>query len=114
MPYLSIHTNVEISQEARPAFLKKASEAAAKALGKPESYVMVSLAAGQPMMFAGSNAPLAYLQLKSLGLPHDATSELSAALCAFMHDELGIESERIYIEFSGPERHMWGWKGATF
>jgi len=114
MPYFSIQTNVGISQEEQPAFLRKASKAAASALGKPESYVMVNLEAGRPMMFAGSDAPLAYLQLRSLGLPAEATGKLSATLCGFIEDELGIAPGRVYIEFSGPERHMWGWDGGTF
>ncbi|MFQ5581556.1 MAG: phenylpyruvate tautomerase MIF-related protein [Mariprofundaceae bacterium] len=114
MPYLNIHTNVAICADKQAEFLKKASETAADALGKPESYVMVALQAGEPMLFAGSDAPLAYLQLKSLGMPADATDELSAALCHFMERELGIEQGRVYIEFAGPERHMWGWNGGTF
>jgi len=28
--------------------------------------------------------------------------------------QLGIDESRVYIEFSNPERHMWGWNGATF
>lgn len=114
MPFLSIETNVDVSGEQRAALLKRASAKAAEALGKPESYVMVSLAAGRPMLFAGSDAPLAYLQLRSLGLPGEATGRLSATLCRFVEDELGIPSGRVYIEFSGPERHMWGWDGGTF
>ena len=114
MPYLSIHTNVYIPEDQQTPFLKKASRTVADALGKPEKYVMVSLLDGQPMLFSGGNEPLAYLQLKSLGMPHDATDELSAALCGFMEDELGIEPGRVYIEFAGPERHMWGWDGGTF
>lgn len=114
MPYLNIHTNVSIPEDKRGGFLKKASETVAEALGKPESYVMVALQEGEPMLFAGSDAPLAYLQLKSLGMPAEATDELSAILCRFMEDELGIEQGRVYIEFAGPERHMWGWDGGTF
>jgi phenylpyruvate tautomerase len=114
MPYFSIQTNVDILEGEQAAFLQKASATAATALGKPERYVMVSLEACRPMMFAGSDAPLAYLQLSSLGMPADATSELSAALCGFMEQELNIAPCRVYIEFSGPERHMWGWDGGTF
>lgn len=114
MPYLNIHTNVAMAQDQHGSLLKKASALTAKALGKPEGYVMVELDCGRPMLFAGTDEPAAYLQLKSLGLPHDATGELSAALSAFMHKELGIDPARIYIEFASPERRMWGWKGATF
>ena len=66
------------------------------------------------MAFAGSEAPAAYLELKSIGLPGERTGELSKALCEMIHDEFGINPERIYIEFSDAPCHMWGWNGATF
>ncbi len=112
MPYIHVHTNVDVADE--QAFLKRCSATAAKALGKPESYVMVNLSHGKPMLFAGSDAPLAYIELKSLGLPGEATSDLSATLCTMLEDALGIEPGRVYIEFLSPERHMWGWDGGTF
>jgi len=83
-------------------------------LGKPESYVMVHLDAGAAVRFAGSSEPAAYVQLKSLGLPEAQTAAYSAKLCNLLQAELGIGAGRTYIEFSGPERHMWGWNGSTF
>ncbi|OIO69050.1 MAG: hypothetical protein COW19_04320 [Zetaproteobacteria bacterium CG12_big_fil_rev_8_21_14_0_65_55_1124] len=112
MPYLSVQTNVSVADEA--GFLSRISKQAARMLGKPESYVMVHIDADAAMLFAGSAEPLAYVELKSLGLPEGDTTAFSAGLCSLLQDELGIDAERIYIEFSGPERHMWGWNGATF
>jgi len=114
MPYLNIRTNVNMDDSGQQALLKKASQTVASILGKPESYVMVNLDSGSAMLFAGSDAPLACLQLKSLGLPEARTSAFSQSLCELMQAELGIDSGRIYIEFSNPERHMWGWNGGTF
>jgi len=112
MPYLSVKTNAKVTDEAE--LLTRLSQQAAKMLGKPESYVMVYIASGAVMMFAGSTEPLAYVELKSLGLSKDETASFSAGLCALLQDELGIDPGRIYIEFSGPERYMWGWNGGTF
>jgi len=114
MPYLSIRTNVMMDDAGQKTLLKKASQTVASVLGKPESYVMVNLDSGNTMLFAGSDAPLAYLQLKSLGLPEARTSDFSQTLCELMQTELGIEPGRVYIEFAGPERHMWGWNRGTF
>ncbi|RMG54021.1 MAG: hypothetical protein D6717_10270, partial [Gammaproteobacteria bacterium] len=94
MPYLHVHTNVQIEDEA--GFMQRCSQTAAEALGKPESYVMVNLSHGKPMLFAGSDAPLAYVELKSLGMPGSATAELSATLCGMLEDALGIEPGRVY------------------
>jgi len=114
MPYLNIQTNVTVGAGEQQTLLEKASQTVASVLRKPESYVMVNLDSGNTMLFAGSDAPLAYLQLKSLGLPEEKTSAFSQALCELMQAKLGIDPGRIYIEFSGPERHMWGWNGGTF
>ena len=114
MPYLNIQTNVHVGDGAKSQALASLSKTTAEALGKPESYVMVALEDSVPMYFAGNDDPTAYLELKSLGLPEDKTADLSAALCRTIEEELGISHQRIYIEFSGPARHMWGWNGGTF
>ena len=72
MPYLGIHTNKKFDDATAQELMKKASHTVAELLGKPESYVMVALPPPVPMMFAGDDAPLAYLELKSIGLPQSA------------------------------------------
>lgn len=114
MPYLSIQTNQSLSKDRTTEFLQKASQTVSAMLGKSENYVMVALQDANQMTFAGSTDPTAYLQLKSLGLPEAATGDFSRLLCDFIHQELDIPAERIYIEFSGPERHLWGWNNKTF
>ena len=114
MPYLKINTNQTLDDAASSQLLKSASSTVAAILGKPESYVMIEFNPGLAMSFAGDNAPLAFLELKSLGLPESNTTQLSAELCDFISQQLDISSDRIYIEFSNGERHLWGWKNATF
>jgi len=114
MPYLMIQTNQSIDSHASKELLASASKLVAAELGKPESYVMVALEANTDMLFAGDDAPLAYLELKSIGLPEGKTGSLSAALCQLMGDQLGVSQERVYIEFANAERSMWGWNGGTF
>ena len=114
MPYLSIRTNHDITKDKQEAFLAKASSIVAGGLGKPESYVMVAFTPPQPMMFAGSNEPCAFLELKSIGLSEDKTAALSSALCGLIEDELNIPDARTFVEFLDVPRKMWGWKGGTF
>ena len=75
---------------------------------------MVSYRHNPDMLFAGSDAPLAYLELKSIGLPGERTGELSALLADAMQQHLGVPADRVYIEFADAERHLWGWNGGTF
>ncbi|NIP71941.1 MAG: hypothetical protein GWO16_02425 [Gammaproteobacteria bacterium] len=114
MPYLQIQTNHSIEAEHRAVVLHGASGLVAEQLGKAERYVMVALRDAAPMLFAGSDAPAAYLELKSIGLPAEATARLSDALCEFMERELEIPRDRVYVEFADAPRHMWGWNGGTF
>ena len=114
MPLIRVTTNQAVSTEAQTAFIRRASAATAAMLGKPESYVLAILNEQPQMLFAGSSEPAAYVELKSLGLPEDSTADYSAQLCSLIVEELGVPAERTYIEFSAPERHMWGWSGQTF
>lgn len=114
MPYLKIQTNTALEAEQAQTLLKKASQIVARQLAKPEAYVMVALEPPIPMLFAGSAAPLAYLELKSVGLPQAKTAEISKVLTEFIEQELGIAGDRVYIEFANAQGAMWGWDGGTF
>ena len=112
MPYLHVHTNVSVSDHS--SFLSQCSGTVALALGKPESFVMVELSHARSMIFDGSEAPVAFLELKSLGLDSSQTANLTKILCELIEQELDIEPGRVYIEFAAPERAMFGWNGGTF
>ncbi len=112
MPYLHIRTNQHVDDA--QALINKASALCASMLGKPESYVMVALEADCTMSFAGSSAPLAYLELKSLGLPTAQARHYSRQLCDFISEQLNVPASRIYIEFSAGDRALWGFNGSTF
>ncbi len=114
MPLLKIQTNLTISSDQQQMLIRAASQQVANLLGKPEQYVMVSLEHSAAMLFAGTDAPLAYLELKSIGLPTAKTSAFSKSLCELIHQTLGIDTDRIYIEFTDAERTHWGWNGGTF
>ena len=112
MPLLQINTNISIDDPVTLA--SEASALVAGMLGKPESYVMVIVNPEQALTFAGNNGGAAHLKLKSLGLAESETAHYSKQLCSFMEEKLDINPARIYIEFDGPPRHMWGWDNKTF
>ena len=114
MPYLQIQTNIDVKPEQHTTLLANASLMVANLLGKPESYVMVALQANTPMLFAGTEQPTAFLELKSIRLPTASTEELSQKLCAFIEDTLKIPKDRVYIKFINAEASLWGWNGRTF
>lgn len=114
MPYLKIQTNHRLDDEQSAAFIKSASQLVAEGLGKPERYVMVALEPPVPMVFAGSDAPTVFMELKSIGLPENRTPQLSQSLCQLVNSELGVPADRVYIEFQDAPRKMWGWDSGTF
>ncbi len=112
MPYVRLQTNTTVEDAA--ALLKKLSATAAAGLGKPEAYVQTALDDRRPMTFAGSDAPTAFIECKSIGLSDNQTAGLSAALSAFCSEEMNIPDDRVYIEFADAKGKMWGWRGSTF
>ncbi len=112
MPLFKIETNqnIQITQD----ILVKTSEFIANLLNKPEKYVMVSIDPNSSMMFDGTTKPVAFIKLKSIGLPTDKCSELSKNICEFVESEFGISSDRIFIDFYDLERKMFGWNKGTF
>jgi len=114
MPTLIIETNREVGRDAQREVVLAASALVAKVLGKDERWVMVSLRPGATMIHGGSDAPCAYLELKSLGLSVEACEPVAAALCAFAEGALGVPPERVYLEMSAPDPRFFGWNGGTF
>lgn len=114
MPYLKIQTNQEAEGEIRQRILSHASRLISQELGKPEEFVMVALEPSMAMYFNGSEDPVAFLELKSIGLPGAKTKELSKVLCSLLEEELRIPKDRIYVKFIDVQRGMWGWNGGTF
>ena len=114
MPYLCVETNTALSPSAERAFLERATDWVETRLDKPRALVMVAIDAGRPMAFAGSDDPAAFVRLKSIGLETGACPELAAALSGFIHTELGIAPERVFLEFQNLERALFAWNGKTF
>jgi len=114
MPYFSIETNQPIDQESNQQLLKKTSAFIADLLGKPEAYVMISIQPETPLIFGGSDAPAAFVRLKSIGLPQERCPELSEKICRLIEQELAVPRDRIFIDFKDLAGNMFGWNGKTF
>ncbi len=114
MPYISIETNQTIDQASNRDLMKKTSAFIAELLGKPESYVMIAIKPGTPLIFAGSDEPAAFVRLKSIGLPKERCSEFSKKICGFVELELEVPPNRVFIDFKDLARETFGWNGKTF
>nr|AAB60943.1 macrophage migration inhibitory factor [Brugia malayi]AAC82502.1 macrophage migration inhibitory factor [Brugia malayi] len=113
MPYFTIDTNIP-QNSISSAFLKKASNVVAKALGKPESYVSIHVNGGQAMVFGGSEDPCAVCVLKSIGCVGPKVNNSHAEkLYKLLADELKIPKNRCYIEFVDIEASSMAFNGST-
>ena len=114
MPYVHVQTSVPVSGPNRQKLLASVSQLAAATLGKPESYVMVSLSEAE-MLMGGDPAPAALCDVRSIGgLPPAVCAALSEKLCALLQERLGIAPKRVFLNFTEIEADRWGWDGGTF
>ncbi len=114
MPFLKLTTNITLDEQMTTQLMQEFSSSLAKATGKPEQYVMVTVSGNNRMLFGASAAPLAYLECKSIGLTAQQAKVISSALSLIIIAKLGILADRIYIEFSNSPAEFWGWNGGTF
>lgn len=114
MPCIIIKTNQSTSKEQQVSTCESISLITASLLGKPESYVMTLLEGDISMTMSGTTEPAAYVELKSINLPEDQTTEFSRQLCQHISERLNVMPKRIYIEFTNAQRHLWGWDSRTF
>ena len=66
---------------------------------------MVILEDGRDLLFAGNKKKKKFFFFFFF---------LTRALCDLLAGALGIPAERVYIEFSAPPAHLFGWNGGTF
>jgi phenylpyruvate tautomerase PptA (4-oxalocrotonate tautomerase family) len=116
MPLLAITTSAPpLPPAARAEALARLSAEVARALEKPEAYVMIAVAPPATMLFGGAPEPALYAELKNVGtLAPDRVAALSALLCGALGAAFGVAKERIYIEFTNADGALWGWNGETF
>lgn len=114
MPLVSIETNQALAEPTSRDLLNAVTHTVSETLGKSEKYVMAKLTHNPAMVFAGSTAPLAYVELKSIGLSESSAATLSQTLCTLLDAKLGIPGSRVYIEFANAPRTFWGFNGGTF
>ena len=114
MPMIRVQLSPRLADDARAALMKRLSATVAASLGKPESYMMVVLEAGVPMLMAGKPDPAALVEVRSVGtISGGAANDLSGKLSALLA-EAGVPADRVYCNFMGVPGAMWGHGDSTF
>ncbi|MFO7179106.1 MAG: phenylpyruvate tautomerase MIF-related protein [Pseudomonadota bacterium] len=116
MPLITVYTSsARLGPEQSATLLKRLSSALASELGKPEAYVMTCLLPETRMTFAATTEPACYAAIKNVGtLTPETTQRLSTTLCRLLSEGTGVPQNRIYLEFTSVEPHLFGYDGGTF
>ena len=111
---LKLQTTAAVSPDKRKALLSSLSKTLAETIGKPEQYVMVTVDQAAILM-SGNEGDAAFVDIRSIGgLKGDVNRKLSQQICKLLNDSIGIEPERVYLNFTDVSASNWGWKGGTF
>ncbi|EKD28008.1 MAG: macrophage migration inhibitory factor [uncultured bacterium] len=115
MPLFRISVSSNPKKEISDAVLKEISANVASILSKPENYVQAIFQANVPILFAGTDAPSAYVEIKSIGsLNPGNCKSICNYVSTLFEDKLNINGKRIYFEFTDVAPSMWGWDQNTF
>ncbi len=114
MPLIKLHTSVPVSEQKRDILLSSMSNIIAEKIGKPEQYVMVTMSGG-PMMMSGKTDPAAFVDVRSIGgLNGEVNGAITGSLCGLLKEYLGIDPQRVYVNFTDTAAGNWGWDSRTF
>tara|TARA_B100000212_G_C27078730_1_gene407175 strand:- start:169 stop:504 length:336 start_codon:yes stop_codon:yes gene_type:complete len=110
VPLLNISTNTKVKNE--QILLASSSDFISSLTSKSKNFVMVKLTHSLSMIFAGTDEPCAFIEIKSIGSLVPST--MSKPICEFFAAELGIKAERIYVFFQDVDANQWAWNSRTF
>ena len=113
MPFVQVTSNIVLSDAEKSNCLQTLSKAIAELLDKSEDSVMTSWTSSK-MTMAGKDTLCAFIELRAIRLPSEASERLSAELCERMTLITGIQADRIYINFVDVPPTNWGWNKKTF
>lgn len=114
MPLIKIEISVKITEEKKKELVTELSAIVSQATGKPEQYVMATITDAQICM-AGEIGPAAFIDVRSIGsINNQVNRRISKDLKALFEKDVGIDGDRIYINFTDVPAGNWGWNGSTF
>lgn len=113
MPFLRLTSSAPDTVTKAAPIAAELSQTVSRLLGKPETYVMISIEKSV-MSMSGTDAPAAFIDLRSIGgfSPHK-NKVLSQALSETVHKHLAIPTDRIFLSFTDIPGTHWGWNGST-
>ena len=115
MPTIILNTSAQCSDNDKTEIAKALSDICVNVLSKPEDYVQSMVNDDSTILFGGSSAKAAFVEVRSIGgINPENNAAISKAICDLLSDKLDIDPARVYINFFDMMKSDWGWNGATF
>ncbi|MDE5897145.1 MAG: hypothetical protein K2H43_04965 [Clostridia bacterium] len=113
MPFIDVKLSKKISQEEKER-LKSDLGKSISVMHKPESYLMVGIADGYDLYFAGNKlANGAFVSVSVFGKVNPAdTQKMTECICSILNERFSVAENNVYVTYSGVEN--WGWNGGNF
>ncbi len=113
MPYINCITNIKVADsDILKSELAKALDSIAD---KGEKWLMVSVQSEAKLYFQGNDNPAAFIEIKYIGtFSSEVKIELTEAFGKILEKLEKIDSNRVYINFTGVKAEDWGWNGSLF
>ncbi|MDE5721607.1 MAG: hypothetical protein K2I30_02530 [Clostridia bacterium] len=113
MPFIDCKFSQKLTEEKKEK-IKTELGKAVSILNKPESYLMVGIADGCDLYFAGNKlANGAYVSVSLFGSAQSSACEkMTETLCSVFESELNVKGKNVYITYHGVKD--WGWNGGNF
>ena len=113
MPFIDCKITDKLTEDKKEALKSKLGKAVS-ILHKPESYLMVGIADGYSLYFAGRKMEHgAYVEVSLFGSASASDYErMTAEVCKILSDELAVPANRVYVTYHGV--NDWGWNGSNF
>lgn len=114
MPFLRLTSSAPETPAKAAALAEELSQAVSRLLGKPETYVMISVEKAD-MRMSGTDESAAFIDLRSIGgFSTQKNKAISEAVSAIVNKHLGVSGSRIFLNFADIPASSWGWNGGTF
>ena len=113
MPFIDSKITLSLTEDKKEV-LKSELGKAVSIISKPESFLMVGIADGYDLWFAGNKlTDGAYIEVSLLGnASSDLYEKMTALVCDIMEKELDIPKNNVYVTYHPVSD--WGWNGKNF
>lgn len=113
MPFIDCKLTEKVTEKQKEE-IKSELGRAVGIMRKPESYLMVGIADGYDLYFAGKKLEKgAFVAVNVFGKVSPAEAEkMTAEVCGILKDKLGIDGASVYVTYQGYSD--WGWNGGNF